>query len=220
MNAVALPAARRGALALAIKLEILTIAWMVVEAAASVGAGILARSLLLVAFGVDSLIELASALLLLWRLRLEAGGSHDAARIEAAERTAGRVSGWLLYALAAYVVAAGAWSLLRHESAEASWLGIAVAVVAALVMPLLARRKLALADEIGSGALRADAMETFTCGFLSRVLLVGLILNAVLGWWWLDGAASLVLVPFLVKEAREALSGGCSCHGGEAAPNP
>ena len=220
MNAVSLPAARRGALALAIRMEILTIAWMVVEATASVGAGVLARSLLLVAFGVDSLIELASAGVLLWRLRLEAGGDHNVARIEAAERTAGKLSGWLLYALAAYVLAEGAWSLFLHESAEGSPVGVAVAVAAAVGMPLLARRKLALADEIGSGALRADAMETFTCGFLSRVLLVGLVLNALLGWWWLDGAASLVLGPFLVKEAREALSGECSCHGGEAAPNP
>lgn len=210
-------ATRASRLALAIRLEYLTIAWMFVEAAGSIGVGLLANSVLLLAFGVDSVIELASAGVLLWRLRLEAKEGHEDEKIEAAESKAGKVSGWLLYVLAAYVLVESGSSLLHRETADRSWFGIGIAVVAAVLMPLLAKKKLTLADEIGSRALRADAMETFTCGFLSRVLLVGLVLNALLGWWWLDGAASLVLIPFLVKEAREAHSGECSCHGGKEA---
>ena len=84
--------------------------------------------------------------------------------------------------------------------------------MAALGMPILARAKIRVADQIGSKALRADAMETFTCGFLSWVLLAGLVGNALLHWWWLDSVAALMLVPFLVKEGREAIAGGCSCR--------
>jgi divalent metal cation (Fe/Co/Zn/Cd) transporter len=206
----------------ALRLEALTIAWMIVEAAASIAAGLLARSLLLVAFGVDSGIELLSAGVLYWRLLREARAEPgEEAAVERLERRTARFGGCLLYALALYVLIQAGYGLWHRGAAETSWLGIGVAVVAALGMPVLARAKIRVAAEIGSRALRADAIETITCGYLSWVLLAGLAANALLRWWWLDSAAALVLVPFLIKEAREAIAGVCcgceherdsSCH--------
>jgi divalent metal cation (Fe/Co/Zn/Cd) transporter len=116
-------------------------------------------------------------------------------------------------ALSAYVVASAVYGLFQRREADTSWLGLGVAVVAAAGMPLLARAKLRVADRIGSRALRADAMESLTCGYLAWVLLAGLAANALLRWWWLDSAASLVIVPLLLREAREALHGeGCCDH--------
>ncbi len=197
----------------ALKLEALTIAWMVLEAAGAIGAGIVARSVLLLAFGADSIIELVSAALLYRRLSFEAQATpEDMQHIEAIEQKTARASGYLLYALAFYVVMQSGYGLLHRHAAENSWLGLAIAVVAALGMPLLAKAKMRAAEEIGSKALRADAMETFTCGYLSWVLLAGLAANALLHWWWLDSVSALVLVPFLIKEGREAISGECACH--------
>jgi len=199
-----------------LRLEAASIAWMVTEAAVSVGAGVASGSLLLIAFGADSVLELVSAALLFWRLRRQAQGRlPDAEAIEALERKVSRASGFLLYALSAYVVAQAGWGLTHRHRAETSWAGIGVAIVAAFGMPLLARAKIRVADAIGSRALRADAMETFTCGYLSWVLLAGLAANALLHWWWLDGAAALAVVPLLVKEAREAMSGKCACCGND-----
>jgi divalent metal cation (Fe/Co/Zn/Cd) transporter len=197
----------------ALKLEALTLAWMALEAVGAIGGGIAARSVLLLAFGADSVIELVSAALLYRRLSFEAHSTpEDMLHIEAIEQKTARASGYLLYALAVYVVVQSGYGLLHCHAAENSWLGLAVAVVAALGMPLLAKAKLRAAEEIGSKALRADAMETFTCGYLSWVLLAGLAANALLHWWWLDSVAALVLVPFLIKEGREAISGECACH--------
>ena len=196
----------------ALRLEGLTLVWMVLEASVSIGAGIVAHSVLLLAFGVDSIIELVSAGLLYFRLSKEAQAAPgNMASIEALEERASRIGGWLLYLLALYVVLQSGYGLLHRHAAEASFVGLAVAVVAAFGMPVLAKAKLRIADEIGSKALRADAMETFTCGFLSWVLLAGLGANALLHWWWLDSAAALVLVPFLIKEGREAIAGECGC---------
>ncbi|MCW3099850.1 MAG: Co/Zn/Cd cation transporter-like protein [Chthonomonadaceae bacterium] len=197
----------------ALRLERLTLAWMVVEASASIGAGVMAHSVLLLAFGVDSIIELASAGLLYFRLSKEARAAPgDMAGIEALEQRASRISGWLLYLLALYVVLQSGYGLLHRHTAETSLMGLAVAVVAAFGMPVLAKAKLRIAEHIGSKALRADAMETFTCGFLSWVLLAGLGANALLHWWWLDSVTALMLVPFLIKEGREAISGECRCR--------
>jgi divalent metal cation (Fe/Co/Zn/Cd) transporter len=191
-------------------LEATTITWMIVEAAASLAAGVLARSLLLVAFGVDSGIELLSAGVLYGRLLREARAKPgEEAAVERLERRTARFGGCLLHALALYVLLQAGYGLWHRGAAETSWLGMGVAVVAALGMPALARAKIRVAEEIGSRALRADAMETITCGYLSWVLLAGLAANALLHWWWLDSAAALVLVPFLIKEGREAITGEC-----------
>lgn len=197
----------------ALRLEVLTIGWMLIEASVSIGAGAMAGSVLLLAFGVDSVIELISASVLFHRLRKEANGAgNDEAEIEVLEHRASRIAGYLLYVLAAYVVLQSGYGLLQRHMAETSWVGLSVALVAALGMPVLAKAKIRVADRIGSKALRADAVETFTCGFLSWVLLAGLAANALLHWWWLDSVAALVLVPFLLKEGREAVTGECSCH--------
>ena len=196
-----------------LRLETVSIAWMVIEAAVSVGAGIAAGSLLLVAFGVDSVIEILSAALLYWRLRQEAlGRLPNEEAVEALEQKTSRIAGYLLYALSLYVVLQAAYGLTHKYHAEMSWPGLGVALVAAFGMPLLAKAKICVADRIGSRALRADAMETFTCGYLSWALLAGLVVNAVFHCWWLDSAAALAIVPLLMKEGREAVTGKCSCR--------
>jgi divalent metal cation (Fe/Co/Zn/Cd) transporter len=199
---------------LALRLEILTLLWMVAEAAVSLCAGIAAGSLLLIAFGADSVIELISASVLLWRLLREArSGPGDEDTVATVEQQAGRIGGFLLYALSAYVVAQALYGLTHRHHAQTSWWGLGVAVAAAFGMPVLARAKIRVADKIGSRALRADAMETFTCGWLAWMLLAGLAVNALLHWWWLDSVVSLMIVPFLWREAKEAITGECGCAG-------
>jgi len=204
---------RSDGMAVALRLEAVTIAWMVVEAAVAIGAGLAAKSLLLIAFGVDSLIELGSACLLYWRLSRESRAVPGSeASLEVIERRTAKIGGYLLYALALYVLVQGVYGLLHGHSAQNSWWGIAITTIAALGMPILAKAKLRIADEIGSRALRADGIETLTCGYLAIATLVGLLANALLRWWWLDSVAALLLVPFLVKEGREAIKGECCKH--------
>ncbi len=211
-TAAPLPPPRADMVRQAFLLEWLTIIWMGVEMVVALWAGVTAHSGALIAFGVDSFIELASAGVLLWRLTVEIKRGQDFS--EAAEATASRIAGGLLFALAAYVVASAGWSLWSHEGAEFSWPGFAVTVAAIPAMTLLARRKLRVAEALGSRALRADAMESITCGYLSAVVVVGLIVQAVTGAWWVDGVTSLAIVWLLVKEGREAWRGeGCDCHG-------
>jgi divalent metal cation (Fe/Co/Zn/Cd) transporter len=186
----------------AFRLEYLTVAWMVVEAGVAIGAGVVARSVTLLAFGIDSVIELASASVLIWRLIVELRRGRSFA--EAAERMASRIGGALLFALAAYVVVAAGWGLWTRQGAEFSWPGLFVSLAAIPIMWLLSRRKLRLADALASRALRADAMESITCGWLSFVVLIGLLAQFALGAWWVDAVTSLVIVGLLVKEGREA----------------
>jgi divalent metal cation (Fe/Co/Zn/Cd) transporter len=145
---------------------------------------------------------LASAGVLIWRLTVELRRGRSFA--EAAERTASRIGGALLFALAAYVVVAAGWSLWTRQGAKFSWPGLLVSLLAIPIMWLLSRRKLRLADALASRALRADAMESITCGWLSLVVLIGLLAQLALGAWWVDAVTSLVIVWLLVKEGREA----------------
>jgi divalent metal cation (Fe/Co/Zn/Cd) transporter len=191
----------------ALRLEIVTIVWMVIEAAVAVGAGIAARSLLLVAFGIDSAIELASAIVVFRCFRIE---SHDqyARTLDDArsiERKTARIAGYLLFLLSAYVLVQAGFGLVTRRAADTSPIGIAVAIIAAIGMPLLAKAKLRVAYKINSRALRADAMETLTCGYLAWALLSGLALNALTHWWWIDAVASLAIVPLLVREGWESV---------------
>jgi divalent metal cation (Fe/Co/Zn/Cd) transporter len=188
----------------AFRLEWLTIAWMTVEAAVAIASGVAAGSLVLIAFGLDSVIELASAGVLMWRLTVEL--RHGQEFSETAERIASRIAGSLLILLAAYVVVAAIWRLWTATGEEFSWPGFVVALVAIPAMRYLARRKLAIAEKIGSPALRADAMEAIACGWLSFVVVVTLALQWLIGAWWIDSVGSLAIVYFLVKEGREALS--------------
>ena len=197
----------------ALRLEIVTIVWMVIEAAVAVGAGIAARSLLLVAFGIDSAIELASAVIVFRHFRLQFTEKSESVLhgADEIERKAARIAGYLLFLLSAYVFLQAIFGLTIRHAAETSPIGIAVALIAAFGMPFLAKAKLRVAALIDSRSLRADAMETLTCGYLAWILLLGLALNAVARWWWIDSVASLALVPLLIREGYEAVSDrGCS----------
>jgi divalent metal cation (Fe/Co/Zn/Cd) transporter len=157
----------------------------------------------LIAFGADSLIELASAGLLLWRLDIEI--RRGANFPETVEQRASRIGGALLFVLAAYVVVSAAYGLWVREGQEFSTPGFVIAALAIPVMWWLARAKIRIADQIGSRSLRADAVESITCGYLSGIVLIGLITQLLMpGWWWVDGIASLAIVVLLVKEGREA----------------
>jgi divalent metal cation (Fe/Co/Zn/Cd) transporter len=189
-------------------LEYVTVGWMVIEAAVAVSAGIAARSITLLAFGIDSLIELVSALVLIWRLTVELRRGQSFA--EEAERKASRIGGALLFTLAAYVVAAAGWSLWTREGQEFSWPGLLISAAAIPIMWVLSRGKLRVADALESRALRTDAMESITCGWLSFVVVIGLVVEGLIGAWWTDAVTSLGIVWFLVKEGREAWSDeGC-----------
>jgi divalent metal cation (Fe/Co/Zn/Cd) transporter len=193
----------------AFRLEWLTVAWMVIEALVAIGSGVIAGSLTLTAFGLDSVIELISAGVLIWRLTEELRRGEEFSRH--AERIASRSGGALLFGLAAYIVLGAAWSLRTHHGAEFSVTGLIVAAAAMPIMYSLARRKVTVARQLGSRAMRADAVESMTCGWLSLVVVVGLLVNLLLAAWWIDAVTSLGIVWFVVKEAREAWSGEDCC---------
>ena len=177
---------------------------MSVEAALSLWAAWTARSPALAAFGGDSAVELLSAVVVLWRF-----GIHKS---EHAERRAARIAGCLLFALAAYVVLASAMSLLGYSQPKPSYLGMAVLVGAALIMPVLAREKRRLSALTGSAALRADATESALCAYLSIIALIGLAVHVLWHIAWADPVAALVITPLIVFEAREAMRGkACGC---------
>jgi|GraSoi2013_100cm_1033763.scaffolds.fasta_scaffold22950_2 divalent metal cation (Fe/Co/Zn/Cd) transporter len=192
----------------AFRLEYITLAWMTIEAAVAIGSGVAADSLILTAFGIDSLIELASATVLVWRLVVELRNGQTFA--ENAERTASRIGGALLFALAAYVVASAGWKLWTQQGAEFSLSGLIISVLAIPTMYFLARRKLQLANALGSRALRADAVESVTCGWLAFVVVGALVAQLLVDAWWVDASASLGVVWFVIREGREAWQGeGC-----------
>jgi divalent metal cation (Fe/Co/Zn/Cd) transporter len=182
------------------RLEYFTVGWNLLEAAVAIGAGLLAGSIALIGFGIDSLIETSSGAVLLWRLQEGKEG-------EKRERRALRLVGISLLALAAYVAIYAAKGLILKERPEESPIGMILAAVSLLVMPLLAMAKRRVAARINSRALVADSHQTDICAYLSAILLVGLGLNALFGWWWADPVAALAMVPIIVKEGLEALRG-------------
>jgi divalent metal cation (Fe/Co/Zn/Cd) transporter len=205
---------READLRLALLLTYITLGWMTIEGTASLLLGWASKSLLLEAFGIDSVIELFSAGVLLWRLRVEASGKADERRVEAVERRASKWVGYTLYFLVLYVVFnSGYGPFVAHrvtDTHESAW-GILIGLVAKIGMPILAGYKLKVAARLNSRALRADAMEAIMCGYLSIVLIVGLAATRILGWWWLDSVAALALIPFLIREGRAAISGDECC---------
>src|SRR6266513_1405741 len=198
----------------ALLLTYITLGWMTIEGAASLLLGWASKSLLLEAFGIDSVVELFSATVLLWRLRVEANGTATFEHVNLVEHRAARLVGYSLYALVAYVVLNSSYGLFIAkritDTHESVW-GIFIGAVAKVGMPILAGYKLKVAARLNSHALRADAIESITCGYLSIVLMTGLAATRLLGWWWLDSVAALALIPFLVKEARAAISGESGC---------
>lgn len=194
---------RRGRL-----LEAATVAWNLLEGFVAVAAGALASSVALIGFGIDSFVEMASGAVVLGRLHAELNGRADETGIEALERRAGRIAGALLLALALYIIVDAGRRLLGFGAeARESWLGIVLTAISAVVMPMLGWAKLRTSAALRSGALRADAYETIACAWLSLTTLVGLILNAALGWRWADPLAALAIIPLVVREGLESWRG-------------
>jgi len=187
-----------------VRVEVVTVAWMAVEGAVALGAGIAARSVLLTAFGFDSVIELLSAAVLFWRLRVEARGDEPEA-VERTETIVTRISAVLLVLLCLYVLATSAAGLLLRLKPEGSLTGLVIAFLALIAMPLLAARKRAINRVLDSAALRADIAETITCAYLAGATLAGVGLNLLFHWWWADYLAALALLFWLVAETREAI---------------
>lgn len=192
------------------QLEYFTISYNSLEGLIAVFAGLVAGSIALVGFGFDSLIEVTSGSVLLWRLHADVNEQ----RREQVEAISLRIVGALFVLLALYVTYDSVKSLIRHETPEESVVGIVLAAVSLVIMPLLVRAKRKVARAINSGALMADSRQTELCTYLSAILMVGLLLNATLGWWWADPVAALVMVPIIVKEGIEALRGETCCDEG------
>lgn len=206
---------RAGQVRLGIWIELVSLLWMVIEASVAITTGFATRSVSLEGFGIDSIIELIAGGVLLWRLLVERrGGSVEA--VEYAERRAAWVTTIGLFGLALYIVGDSAFAIFTQSRPEASWWGVGLAIAAAIIMPLLWQSKLLVARRIGSTALRADAICSVTCAYMSFTLLAGLLLNKFFGLWWADPLAALALVYFIVREGREALHEArtgetCSC---------
>jgi divalent metal cation (Fe/Co/Zn/Cd) transporter len=185
----------------ALYLTAFTVGWNVLEGLVAIGAGVVAGSIALVGFGVDSFIEVLSGLVMLWRLRAEASGRLPN---EEAERRAIKAIALTFFVLAAYVAVESARDLLAGEPVEASPVGLALTAVSLVVMPVLAYQKRRLARAMGSGSLAADATETQLCVWLSATVFVGLAANALWGWWWADAVAALGIAAIAVREGRAA----------------
>jgi divalent metal cation (Fe/Co/Zn/Cd) transporter len=177
---------------------------MSVEAVVSLGAAWFARSPVLLGFGGDSTVELLSAAVVLWRFRSPSRGDD-------AERRAARIGGGLLFVLAAFVALASVLALLGHVEPRSSPIGIVVLILAAVVMPWLAKQKRQLSAATASAALRADAAESTVCGYLALIAIAGLVANAIWGVKWADPVAALALLPLILREGWEAMKGKPCC---------
>jgi divalent metal cation (Fe/Co/Zn/Cd) transporter len=200
------PALTRDWVRIGLWLVAATMAYNVAEGAIALWAGAQAGSIALVGFGLDSYIECAAAAVLLWRLTLEARGAHPDT-VERSEQRVHRFVGATFVALALYVLVQAGWTLWSREAPEESFVGIILAAASLVIMPLVSWGKLHTAQIINSAALRAEAKETLACSYLSFTLLLGLMANAAVGWWWADPTAALLMVPWLVKEGMEGLRG-------------
>jgi divalent metal cation (Fe/Co/Zn/Cd) transporter len=189
------------------RLEYFTVVYNSLEGLIAVVAGLIAGSIALVGFGFDSLIEVTSGAALIWRLHSDA----DESRRERVEAIALRIVGVCFLLLAAYVSYDSIKSLIWREHPRESIPGIVLAIASLIVMPLLVRAKRKVARGINSTALMADSKQTELCTYLSAILVGGLLLNALLGWWWADPVAALIMVPIIVKEGIEGLSGEICC---------
>src|SRR5215472_16120651 len=187
------------------KIEYLSIAWTSLEAAVGIAIGAAASSVALVGFGIDSLIEVASSVVLLWRL-----AEHK--RAEEREELAHKLVGIGFLALAAYIAFDALNDLLRRLPPRATYFGIGYAIASVIVMPLLARAKRRVAAKLESNALHADSHQSDICAYLAVILLAGLALNALFGWWWADPVAALCMLPIIIKEGVSGLRGEACAH--------
>ena len=204
-------APRHNLLRQGLAIEITLIAWNLIEGVVAITFGLLASSVALISFGIDSGIEIVSAAVLIWRLWLEfRGATND--RVEQVERRAARIAGSILLLLAVYIVVEAGRRLLGDgPEAETSLIGIVLTAASILVMPLLGWFKFRIARQLDSPALRADSIQTLACVWLSVATLAGLALNAAFGWSWADPLAALFVLPIVVREGIEGLRGKHHC---------
>lgn len=191
-----------------LRIEYFTIAWTSVEAIIGIITGLLAGSVALIGFGIDSVIEVASSGVLLWRL-------SDRSGTERREKIAHRLVGISFFILAVYISFNALYDLISHRPPHSSYFGIAYAGACIIVMPLLARAKRRIAIFLDSKALHADSHQSDICTYLSVILIIGLALNALLGWWWADPLAALCMVPIVIREGLSGIRNeSCSHHHG------
>ncbi len=205
---------REGGVRDALRLEYLTVGWNVVEGLIAVTAAVIAGSVALLGFGIDSFVETASAAILVWRLRAERRGM-DEEGIERLDARAHKLVGASLFLLGAYIALDAAHALWARERPSPSTIGFALTAISIVVMQWLARAKRRAAERLSSRALEADAFQTTACFWLSVITLVGIGLNALLGWWWADPIAALAMTWFIAKEGLEGWRGeACGCESG------
>jgi divalent metal cation (Fe/Co/Zn/Cd) transporter len=185
----------------------LTMAYNTVEAVVSIAAGLVAGSVALLSFGVDSGIEVTASVAAQWRLQADL----DPELRERVERITHRIIGASFLALALYVAVDSVTTLWQREAPQASRAGLVILVLSVVVMPVLARAKRRVALALKSRALEADAAQTSLCAYLSVIALAGVGLNAALGWWWADPVAALLMVPIITKEGLEGVRGEAEC---------
>jgi divalent metal cation (Fe/Co/Zn/Cd) transporter len=190
------------------RLEYFTIIYNSIEGIVSVVAGLIAGSISLIGFGMDSVIEVTSGTALLWRLHHDT----DPAKREASERLTIKIVGVCFLALAIYILYDSGSMLVHREAPDRSIPGIVIAAVSVIVMPFLAKYKRQVAASIDSAAMQADSRQTDFCAYLSAILLCGLLLNAFLGWWWADPVAAIVMIPIIASEGIKALRGKTCCE--------
>jgi divalent metal cation (Fe/Co/Zn/Cd) transporter len=197
-----------------LSLEYMTVGWNVIEGLVSVAAAVGAGSVALLGFGIDSFVETASGLVLIWRLRAESR-ARDAHEVERLDARAHKLVGLSLFLLAAYIAFDAARALITRERPEPTMVGFGVTSLSLVAMWWLARAKRRAARDLESRALAADSLQTTACFWLSLITLVGIAANAAFGWWWADPVAALGMTWFLVSEGREAWYGEeCGCGGG------
>lgn len=189
-------------------LNYLTIGYNSIEAVVSLVAGLVAGSVALIGFGVDSAIEVTASVAAQWRLRSD----RDSVRRERVEWVSRRVIGGSFLALSAYVAVDSVTTLWQREAPDPSVVGLGILVLSAFVMPVLARAKRRVAVALGSRALEADAMQTSICAYLSVIALAGVALNTFAGLWWADPVAALAMVPIIAKEGLEGFGAEADCH--------
>ncbi len=189
-------------------LNYLTIGYNTIEAVVSLVAGVVAGSVALIGFGVDSAIEVTASVAAQWRLRSD----RDSVRRERVEWLTRRVIGGSFLALSAYVAVDSVITLWQREAPDSSLVGLGILVLSAFVMPVLARAKRQVAVALGSRALEADAMQTSICAYLSVIALAGVALNTFGGLWWADPVAALAMVPIIAKEGLEGFGAEADCH--------
>lgn len=205
------PAQRIESAKQALRLEFFTVGWNLIEGIVAVGAALAAGSVAIFGFGIDSFVECASALVLIWRLQAEKNATVGEARLRHIEHRAQRHVAGSLFLLAGYVTFDAVTTLRSGEHPAFSALGVGLLLVSVVVMQWLARAKRQLATQLGSKALEADAFQTTACSWLSLSALLGVGLNGLFGWWWADPLAAMVIAGFVVMEGRRAWRGEACC---------